>query len=123
MTMTIEDWKKKGVIWNEDGSASITLTHPINVGGVKSAKVQMHCPSLDQLEIIAAADKAASAAAAAAPLGAEKKNMSSLMGLTPEELGQVKAPDYRRLQMVYADFLAGTPPTFIGAEFAPRSDS
>lgn len=116
MTLSIEDWKKKGIIWNEDGSASITLTHPINVGGTKSTKVQMHCPSLDQMEIIAS-DKDGS------DITREKRNMASLMGLAPEELGQVKAPDYRRLQEVYADFLAGTPPMFIGAKFAPQSDS
>lgn len=120
MTLTIEQWAAKGVVWNDDGSASIALTHPINVGGTKSAKVQMSCPSLEQLEVIAAADNAAQPGK---PLAAEKENMASLMGLAPEELGQVKAPDYRRLQMVYADFLAGTPPTFIGAEYVPQSGS
>ncbi|MBX9635288.1 MAG: phage tail assembly protein [Magnetospirillum sp.] len=112
--MNTEDWKKIGVEWQEDGSAIIALTFPINVGGAKSTKVQMHCPSLDQVEAINA-DKTGD------PVAREKRGIAGMMGLAPEELGQIKFPDYRRVQMVYADFLAGTPPMFIGAACEAQS--
>lgn len=116
MSMTKEDWAKIGVEWQDDGSAIITLTHPINVGGAKSTKVQMQCPSLNQVEVIEA-DKEGMA------LTREKRGVASLMGMAPEEVGQIKFPDYRRVQQVYADFLGGTPPTFVGATPAPQSAS
>lgn len=116
MTKTVEEWNKLGVEWHEDGNATITLTFEVNVGGVKSKKVQMQCPSLEQMEFIDS-DKIGTA------LAREKRSVAGLVGMAPEEMGQIKAPDYRRIQMVYADFLQGTPPPFIGAEYAPQSDS
>lgn len=116
--MTVEDWKAIGVTWNEDGSATIELTKPIKVGAMAKQALVMVCPSLNDAEEF---DKSLSKDETA--LIRERKNMCSLIGLAPEEMGMVKLPDYRRLQRVYTVFLAGTPPLFIGGAGGPRSDS
>jgi hypothetical protein len=105
--MTVEEWKNIGVIWNDDGSADIALSFPINVGGVKTKKVRMECPSLNQAEDIEKDDSGTA-------IAQEKRSVGALIGIAPEEVGQIMKPDYTRVQKVYATFLAGTPPTFIG---------
>ncbi len=110
------DWNALGVTWNDDGSADIRLTFPINVGGVRSATVRMQCPSLDQAAEINQ-DKNGT------ELDRERRGMAGLMGLAAEELGQVKFPDYRRLQKVYWVFFTGTPPMFIGGAPKPSSSA
>lgn len=114
--LTVEDWKKWGVTWNENGSADIKLTAEINVGGVRTKTVHMECPSLSQAEEFDN-DKKGTA------IEQERRAVGMLTGMAPEEVGQIKKPDYGRVQKVYALFLADTPPLFIGGASDPQSAS
>ncbi|MBC7952245.1 MAG: phage tail assembly protein [Rhodospirillaceae bacterium] len=108
------DWNALGVTWSDDGSATIALSFEINVGGVKGKSLVMLCPSLDQAEAIDN-DKNGTA------LQRERRGIASLMGVTEGEMGQLKFPDYRRLQAVYECFFGGTPPMFVGSQSASQS--
>ena len=114
--LTVEDWEKLGVTWNEDGSADITLTAEINVGGVKTKLVHMECPSLSDAEGFEA-DKKGTA------IEQERRAVGQLTGMAPEEVGQIKKPDYGRVQKVFGLFLSDTPPLFIGGASDPQSAS
>lgn len=115
--LSVEDWQAMGVEWQEDGSAIITLSYPIQIGHLKAASLTMQCPDLNQAEEI---DKSPAKESA---LSKEKKDIAGLMGLAPEEMGQIKFPDYRRVQKVYSVFFTGTPPLYIGGASAPQSAS
>lgn len=114
--MSVEDWKKMGVTWNEDGSADINLTIAINVGGSKTKVVRMECPSLAMAEEFEN-DKTGTA------IEQERRAVGMLTGMAPEEVSQIKKPDYGRVQKVFALFLSDTPPLFIGGASDPQSAS
>lgn len=114
--LSVEDWKKMGVTWNEDGSADIKLTIAINVGGAQTKAVRMECPSLALAEEFEN-DKKGTA------IEQERRSVGMLTGMAPEEVSQIKKPDYGRVQKVFALFLSDTPPLFIGGASGAQSAS
>lgn len=114
--LSVEAWKKMGVTWNEDGSADIKLTLAINVGGVLTKSVHMECPSLAQAEDFEKDNKGTA-------IEQERRSVGMLTGMAPEEVAQIKKPDYGRVQKVFGLFLSDTPPLFIGGASDPQSAS
>lgn len=92
-----------GVIWNDDGSATITLMREINVSGEKRKSVTLQCPSTKFMR--------ESSQKIETPAG-EIEGVAELCGLAVEEVGQIGHPDYRRVQGVFACFLSGIAPNW-----------
>lgn len=94
MTTKNPDWLKT----NDDGSADVTLSRPLDIDGAKVRVLRMREPTVaDQL----AADEHKGTEAAR-----EIAMLSNLCMVTPEDIKALPLRDYKRMQAAFLGFLA-----------------
>lgn len=87
------DWLK----YNDDSSADVTLSKPMDLAGVKVSSVRMREPTV--------ADQETASERSGSDATREIMTFADLCQLAPDDVRKLPVRDYRRLQVAYLGFI------------------